>query len=266
MTENVQDGSHQQTTQEKSFRILPLGVGSAFTSRFYHTCFLFLFDKKKLLVDCPAPFCRILKEGTEKAGLSISPVDIDALFITHLHGDHTSGVEELGFYRRFITNHSKPALYLFDSLIPILWDQKLKSSMGYLPPKDESSPPHLESYFTVNGVQPGDENSTHILGAEFTFIETDHLLPCLGFKVSYQGKAVGFSSDTDFMPSFEEFFKDCDLVIHEVGQGHGHTTVEQLSQFSKELQGKIHLTHIDDQFDILKSPYPVLEEGKLLFV
>lgn len=64
-----------------------IGSGDAFgTGGKYQTCFWLEMDGKNLLVDCGASAPLAIK----RAGKSIR--DIDAIFITHFHGDHFGGL------------------------------------------------------------------------------------------------------------------------------------------------------------------------------
>lgn len=74
-------------------KILPLGVGGAFTERFYHNNYMAEIGTKKLLIDAGTT----LRESLKKAGYTYT--DIDAVWISHLHFDHVGGLEELVMQR-----------------------------------------------------------------------------------------------------------------------------------------------------------------------
>lgn len=69
--------------------ILPLGVGGAFTNRFFHNNFLFDFDGMPLLIDCGTS----LRFSLYEAGMGYK--HIENVFITHCHFDHVGGLSEL---------------------------------------------------------------------------------------------------------------------------------------------------------------------------
>src|SRR6202011_2164416 len=84
------------------FRVIPLGVGTAFTARHYTTCLALGAGDAWILVDCPHPIRKMLREGSHAAG---EPFDLDrvsAVALTHLHGDHCSGLEIYGFYSYYV--------------------------------------------------------------------------------------------------------------------------------------------------------------------
>ena len=84
-------------------RLLVLGVGDAFSARYYSSSFLVGAEGEWLLVDCPHPIRKILREGSAAAGLAVDLDDLTAIALTHLHADHCSGLETAGFYGRFVS-------------------------------------------------------------------------------------------------------------------------------------------------------------------
>ena len=80
--------------------LIPLGVGDAFTARYYTACLALGFLDDWLLIDCPHPARKMLHEGSIAAGLP-KPLDFDrihAAAISHLHADHCCGLEDFGFF------------------------------------------------------------------------------------------------------------------------------------------------------------------------
>jgi ribonuclease BN (tRNA processing enzyme) len=80
-----------------SLRILPLGVGSAFSSRYYGTSCVIQGPGGHILLDCPDPIRKVIREATERSGWSVRAEDLSEVILTHLHGDHSNGLEALGF-------------------------------------------------------------------------------------------------------------------------------------------------------------------------
>src|SRR6516162_4406626 len=92
------------------FRLLPLGVGDAFSARHYSSCLALEADGEWLLVDCPHPIRKLMYEGSAAAGTVLDVAQVRAVVLTHLHADHASGLEGIGFYARFILGRSIPVL------------------------------------------------------------------------------------------------------------------------------------------------------------
>ncbi|WP_431027086.1 MBL fold metallo-hydrolase [Lysinibacillus sp. LZ02] len=99
--------------------LIPLGVGGAFTSRFYHNNYIAEIGSKKLLIDAGTT----LRTSIKKAGYSY--LDIDAVWISHLHSDHVGGLEELIFQRYWhlkndIHHPMKTHIFVHQTIYPLL--------------------------------------------------------------------------------------------------------------------------------------------------
>ncbi len=79
------------------FTVLPLGVGDAFSALYYSTCLALRAEGVWVIVDCPHPIRKVLRESSAPGGFNLDVKDIEAVFLTHLHADHASGLEGFGF-------------------------------------------------------------------------------------------------------------------------------------------------------------------------
>lgn len=237
--------------------LLPLGVGNAFTRLHFHTSILLVAGEKVVLVDCPAPLRRICREAEQKSGYAIDADLVDAVFLTHLHGDHCNGMEELGFYRRFVKPGNPPHLHLHESLVHPLW-KRLEGVMGF-----EGDPPGLDRFFQVYPFKDGDRLNLGVEGLLLEPLPTEHFVPCHGFRATFGGVSLGFSSDTRYLPALIEAFQDCDLILHECGQGEGHTDPALLGKLPGDLRRRMRLMHVEDDFDPTTIGIEPLEEGRL---
>jgi ribonuclease BN (tRNA processing enzyme) len=102
-----------------------LGVGSQFsTMEYYHSNMLITAQSgKKMLVDCGSDARFSLSESR------IGPNDIDAVYISHLHGDHIGGMEWMAFSTYFAQNSKKPKLFAEKSLMDDLWNYSLRGGL-----------------------------------------------------------------------------------------------------------------------------------------
>ena len=123
-----------------------IGCGDAFGSggRF-HSCYILETSKGRLLLDCGANSPLALK----RAGVTIS---IDAVVISHCHGDHFGGLPFLFLDKMFMEAGSKPLEILgppgiaartgalFECLYPAIKDlpRKFELVFGELPPGQET--------------------------------------------------------------------------------------------------------------------------------
>jgi len=79
-----------------TLRLIPLGVGEAFTARHYTSCLALGADDDWMLIDCPHPVRKMLLEGSTAAGIPVDLDRISAVAVTHLHADHCCGLEDFG--------------------------------------------------------------------------------------------------------------------------------------------------------------------------
>lgn len=251
----------------KRLYLLPLGIGDAFTSLFFHSSFLLIAEGRLVLVDCPAPLRRIVHEASRKAHLELDVADIDHVILTHMHGDHCNGLEEFAFYKRFVLNAERPHLYLLPEVEDRLWGKRLSGVLEEIsiPGTSVASRRGFEDYFQVHKWEEGEFQHLAELGLDMEFVirRTNHFIPCFGFRARLNDYSVGYSADTAFDPKHIDFLKSASLVIHETGHGSGHTPLQELAGLSPELRSKMVLIHVPDDLNVFDCGIPVLSEGSL---
>ena len=83
-------------------------MGDAFSALYYSTSLaLIAADGWWLLVDCPHPIHKILREASLASGVELSVSKLAGVAITHLHADHASGLEGLGYYVKYVLRRGK---------------------------------------------------------------------------------------------------------------------------------------------------------------
>lgn len=108
-------------------------VGDAFTALYHNACLLVESTSTRLLIDAPPALARALRESANEPSERVGLDDIDHVLITHLHGDHVGGLEQLLFYRRFVTGR-KAALHAIPEVLARLWDPRLRGGMDTVAP------------------------------------------------------------------------------------------------------------------------------------
>ncbi len=273
-------------------KVIVLGIGDAFSAKSYSSCFIVEHEGQRLLVDCPHPIRKILRESAE---LDIS--DISAIVLTHLHADHASGLEGFAFFSRIVLH--KPALIItHNSVQKDIWPAR-NASMGTMFPPAFSSGgiqkyqlsdlPHYHrsqahsrpgetaffSYMLVPECEDTSETSSsnghvqrHVRG-KLTFNGFDlecrrtmHHIPTFAWKISAGGKTLAYSADTCFDPALIEWLADgSDLIIHESNLG-PHTPYEMLLSLPEEILVRMHLIHCPDGF--VADKLPMLAQGQII--
>ena len=252
------------------FRVIPLGVGNAFSAAFYTTCFAVGSGNSWILIDCPHPIRKMLAEGSRAAGIALDLDRIEFIALSHLHADHACGLEDLGFFFHFLLGR-RARLLTHPDISGRMWDGLLAAGMGEN--RDDPCAPfvtkRLDDFFDVVAVE---ESKPVTLGAfSIECRKTLHSIPTTAFRITSveTGRILGYSGDTAFDPSLLEWLSPCDLIFHEVttlAESRVHTPYRHLEQLPAQLRAKMRLYHYPDDFDFAASAIEPLREGRIYSV
>jgi ribonuclease BN (tRNA processing enzyme) len=242
-----------------SLELWSLGVGDAFTARYWSTCALLdahtEVGRLRLLIDCPHPIRRVLGEQ----GLDVG--DVDAVVITHCHADHVSGLEGLLFYAYFVLRRRLPVL-AHPEVLEALWGGHLRAGMsrllhvrdGALHPEDHE----LTDYAEV--VPLSASAPTAFRGLSIECRRTIHHVPTTALRFRTATASLGWSADTAFDPGLVAWLAAADRFVHETNHG-AHTPYAALAALPAEVRRKMWLVHYPDEFDVDASGIPCLRQG-----
>lgn len=147
-----------------------------------------------LLFDCGAGALLRLAEA------GVSPLEIGAVILTHLHLDHISDLLPLA-KARWLLGESEMAVYGPEGTAG--WFERVRSLYPYLEDLDVS----------VTAVGPGDDFS--LKGLKIRAGKAVHSLPALGYRIESGKKAIVYSGDTEPAPSMRDLAEGADLLVHE---------------------------------------------------
>ncbi len=243
-----------------ALELLPIGIGDAFSTKHYSTCLALRAGDRWLLLDCPHPLRKMMREASVAAGVELDVDAIEAVALSHLHADHASGVEGYGFYSRFVTG-TRARIAAHPSVAQHLWDGHLAGGMGLTrAPDGQLHPSRLEDFFDL---VPLDEQRPVRVGPfSIECRRTRHIVPTTAFRVEAAGRTISFSADTEFDPALVEWLAPADLVIHETGPGI-HTPLEPLAALREPLRRKMRLVHFRDRDELLGASIEPLQQGRL---
>lgn len=120
------------------------------------------------------------------------PEELDAIFLSHWHFDHTCDL--------------LPLIYRLESL---------GQSLPVYAPEDGSSAIRkiisLAACFDLHTVSPGD--TINLDEVHVKVGPARHPVPGIGFRVEAETRSLGYTGDTNTIPSLESFYQGCDLLL-----------------------------------------------------
>ena len=185
-------------------RLTIIGSGDAFGSggRF-NTCFHLASGDRTLLIDCGASSLVALKAH------KIDPNAIDAVILSHLHGDHFGGIPFLMLDAQYLSRRERPLLLAGPpgsaARIPALMEAMFPASS------------QTKFRFPWRIVEIPVGVPTDILGMSVTSAEVIHFsgAPSTALRVSDGKKTIAYSGDTEWTDVLLSIGRGADLFIVE---------------------------------------------------
>jgi hypothetical protein len=256
-------------------KIQVLGIGNAFTSKYYNTSFL-VESERLYLIDCSPGLLRLLR----KRGIDVA--SIADVILTHIHGDHSAGLETLLLVKKYVHRGkvriwTSAAVYreVREKLFPAFADT-------FAPTMDKIVRTELEDYAEFRELKEDEENRLDE-GLKLDLRHNWHPTPTLGLRLISPLGTVGISGDTCYdpelllrlhregvieTPRYRKLAGDwlwrSDLIYHEVARGQAgpHTSEEVLLALPHPIRTKIRLIHISDDF--IEERLPLAREGEVV--
>jgi ribonuclease BN (tRNA processing enzyme) len=244
-------------------RIIPLGVGEAFTALHYTTCLALGVDDAWLLIECPHPIRKMLREASTTAGIPLDLDRISGVVLSHLHADHCSGLEDYGFYSYYALRR-RGRLLAHPETLGQLW---LSLTAGMAQMRERRDRPlvvrSLSDYFDTIELSESGAVSFGPFSVECR--PTVHTIPATAFRIRAGDRTLGFSADSAFDPGLIDWLSAADLIVHEVtNHRHSeiHTPYEKLAALPANLRARMRLIHYPDAFDHESSTIETLRQGR----
>jgi ribonuclease BN (tRNA processing enzyme) len=214
-----------------------LGCGDAFGSggRF-HTCFLVRSPSARFLIDCGASSLIAMKR------FGADPAEIDAVLITHLHGDHFAGLPFLIIDQHF-AKRTRPLLIAGPAGTP----QRVTNAMEVMFPQSSQIP----LGFPLQIVELEPERQHHVGAIRVTPYVVEHPSgdPSFALRIECSGKTIAYSGDTVWVNALAQAAAGADLFIAEAytldRRAGPHMDLKTLASHLGELSAKrMILTHM----------------------
>ncbi len=227
-------------------------------------------DGTQWLIDCG----RQAPDQLEAAGLTWHA--ITGQIITHVHGDHTFGLEDFAFMRYYTTSLGvapiiaggpRPYLVTHDAVLDEIW-QMLAPSLRYLKKGEDLFAGRMADYFEVVAPHKREdpqahawEHAQHFRVGPMDLIarENEHVpgKPSTALEISIPGQSgriAWWSGDSTVVPEdlirlasvSSVLFHDCTFVEY-TGQVHG--SFAMLSALPQDVREKMVLMHHEDDLD-----------------
>ena len=239
---------------------VPLGVGDAFSALRYSSCVAVEADGRWLLVDCPHPIRKILRDGSVRSGALLDVDSFEAVAITHVHADHASGLEGLGFFNHFVLKR-RAKLVAHPRVAADLWDGRLSGGMREVG-DGVNRTTRRRGFADYFDLEPLDETRAVRVGPfEIECRRTKHVVPTTALRIRGGGRSLAISSDTVFDPELVAWLAEADLFLHETGPTI-HTPYDKLAALPVNVRAKARLIHYPDAFDLAASAIEPLVEGR----
>jgi ribonuclease BN (tRNA processing enzyme) len=237
-----------------------LGVGDAFSAVHYSSCLALEAEGQVLLVDCPHPIRKMMREASASSGVPLDADRVCGVVLTHLHADHSSGVEGLGYFSFFVLGR-KLRLLAHPYVAHRLWDGHLAAGMEDLirtpggPPRSQ----RFDDYFALTSLST--EQPVRFGPFSIECRRTYHHLPTTALRIRAGGRCLGYSADTAYDEALISWLAQADLVVHETNHG-VHTPYEKLAALPAELRARMRLIHYPDDFSFHTSVIEPLGQGR----
>jgi ribonuclease BN (tRNA processing enzyme) len=180
-----------------------VGAGDAFGSdgRF-QACISLRWEQHHILVDCGASSLIALKR------IGLDPASVDAIVVSHLHGDHFGGIPFFILDQQFSRRERPLAI-----CGPVGLDRRLPETMEALFPGSASVPRR----FDVDVRELSPRTPTSLASASVSGVEVMHPsgAPALGLRVALGDRVIAYSGDTEWTIGLVELAAGADLFICE---------------------------------------------------
>jgi ribonuclease Z len=220
MTDNEEISKKSDPRVEAVF----CGVGEAFDEDFTNTSILVKFchkgDERLILLDCGFTAAPAFWKAAPR------PLELDGIWISHLHGDHFLGLPQL--LLRFSEHGREKKLHICGA--PGLRDAVQESMELAYPSKIN------DLSFKVIFSEVLSSRDFEVSGIPARAVDIDHSVPSLGVRFDFEGKSLFYTGDGMVPDEALDTVQGCDLGIFETftlnTKAPGHSNVIQSASFA----------------------------------
>ena len=194
-----------------------LGSGAAFSLERYNGA---VAVDRRLLLDGGAPLLPHLHR------LGIDPGGIEAVLITHFHGDHLLGLPPFMLHRCFID--PRPLTVVGPPRVEATLEQLFALSWG-------EEWPDFRARFELTYQEAGDGG--RVAGMAYETVELKHGNHTVtGYRIQVGEVLLAYSGDTEATPALDRLVEGADVAVVEAtgpGEPMSHTSWEQAAELAR---------------------------------
>ncbi len=212
-----------------------LGVGNGFSKEvFDNNALIYSTHDEYAMIDCGTT------AWTSLDCLNIPREKIKSIFVTHIHFDHTGGVESAALYGKFVQNR-KMRLIVPAPIKERIWDKYLSGAI-----EDENQNlTSLEDFFEVVSPEEG-ELFELVEGIQARWIHVKHLADKFSCGLIINDKFLYTSdmiSDLEFLEKHIE--QGVEVIFHDAHfkKVINHAHYEELLAYPEAIKKKLYLMH-----------------------
>ncbi|WP_110929032.1 MBL fold metallo-hydrolase [Bacillus massiliglaciei] len=155
--------------------------------------YLLEYENYRILLDCGSGVLSELQNH-------LKPGELDAVVLTHYHPDH---VADIGVLQHAI-------------LIDQFLGQKRENPLPiYGHDLDKAEFDKLTYKNITKGIAYSEEQPLKIGPLTFTFMKTEHPVPCFAMRIEAEGDTIVYTGDSSYMDELAEFSKDANVLVCE---------------------------------------------------
>ena len=237
-----------------------LGSGDAFGSggRF-QTCIYVHCEETHLLLDCGTSSLVAMKR------FGVDPSLVDAILLSHLHGDHFGGLPFFIMDAQFVSRRRKPLVVVG----PPGLEARIFEAMEVLYPGSSQT----QREFLLKFVELSEETAITVAPLVVTPYSVMHPsgAPAYALRVVCEGKIIAYSGDTEWTDALIRVAHGADLFVCECFSpekvGAHHIDYQTLMNHRPELEcRRLILTHMNDEMLLQLGSLDVegAEDGKIV--
>ena len=168
----------------------------------FQACIVVSSTDRRVLLDCGASSLPALKRER------IDPDSLDAIFVSHLHGDHFAGIPFLVLDGQ-LAHRSRPLVVAGPREI----ERRVRAAMVTMYPGFATEPLRFPLEFVE--LQPDDEREVAGVRVRAWSVPHDPLSNPLALRIGVGGRTIAYSGDSAWTPALAEVSRDADLFICE---------------------------------------------------